>query len=71
MSHPEPVYVYVLLDVLLEVAGQMQRAVVSQFDVDHYASEAGAAAAEYAKAGQAAMNEIIESKPRIYVELNM
>ena len=49
----------------------MQWAIVSQFDVDYYAGEAGAAAAEYAKAGDAMMQEVVSKSPRIHVDIDM
>ena len=44
----EGMKINVLLDVLLTVAGNMMRAIVQEFDIDYYASEAASAAEEYA-----------------------
>ena len=51
------------------MAGIMQRAILEQFDVDYYASEAASAAEAYAKAGEEQMNKIVEVAPRIYAKI--
>jgi hypothetical protein len=56
----ESVNVFVLLDVLIEVALEMKKAVVDEFDVEGYAEEAMSAAQEYMEAGEAQMDKMKE-----------
>jgi hypothetical protein len=67
----ESVYIYLIIDALLEVALVLKKAVVDEFDIVGYANEAKEAVQEYMEAGEEEMQKMAAAAKDIRMRVNI